>query len=199
MRLETGGRARPRRVLLDRTHPHNAARNPTSTSENWSARAPSQSGGDRRGGARLSLRSLPARCAGGGLSIHIAAARDCAACRSSSTRERLTRTSPRFWKRERQGRFPRRSALLLLGPRLAETGLHLAITSRFRASSHSRIRGNPRHCACLPAGPSPGRDRCALSRAGAHARKDATSPLSSPTRPHGLRRCAAWTGARSRA
>ena len=50
------------------THPHNAHEEPDVTVDELVRRAPSQGGRDRGGGARLSLRLQPARCAGTRLS-----------------------------------------------------------------------------------------------------------------------------------
>ena len=90
------------------THPHHAHEELDITVDDIvRTHAPSQGGGDRRGGPRLPLRLQPARRAGAGLpQSHRGCARR-PACRWSSIRARPTTTWRASWRR-RRGRGPSR-------------------------------------------------------------------------------------------
>ena len=115
------------------------------------------------------------------------------ACRSSSMPATPTPTSPACWRRRvKRARFP--SCCIASPADLNWRGQGLALGGYVSFSgviTFKNAERAPRHRACRAVGPSPGRDRCALSCAGADARKDQRACFRGPYRGAPCRLCAA--------
>ena len=159
--------ASPTSICSVGTHPHYAHEELDVTAADLvSPHAASQSGRDRRGRTRLSLRPQPAPRAGARLSHpHQGGARDRAAAGDPFARRRRRHCAhPRGG--NRAGRLPCRTALF---HRRARSGPPRDCARAFyflhRHSDVQELNGAPRHRRRTAGRPHPGRDRCALSRA----------------------------------